>query len=145
MAAPAFQEHLSSLARGLPDLERQISRIHAGHCSIKAFKSVLQAFRKTAETFDALLDTSRSFRSTLISELLRSAPEICAALDEVDAMFTGEGSDLTPHEGQDELFDGAVEEVRAAEAALISELEAAQKLLKCAPELPRANSPAICR
>lgn len=134
METSAFGKLLNDLAKGLPDLERQISRIHAGHCSIKVFKSVLDAFRKTAETFDSFKTISQGFKNPLIAKLLASSPDVVEALDEVEEMFTGEGSELTPHEGHDELFDEAVAEVRQAEADLDEELDAARKLLKCVSE-----------
>lgn len=40
---PTFEADFGKLAKGLPDLERIVSRIHAKNCRIKDFLKVLQA------------------------------------------------------------------------------------------------------
>jgi len=40
---PTFEADFGKLAKGLPDLERIVSRIHAKNCKIKDFLKVLQA------------------------------------------------------------------------------------------------------
>ena len=37
MDNPAFEEEFTALAKGLPDLERIVSRIHAKNCKVKDF------------------------------------------------------------------------------------------------------------
>lgn len=41
MDNPTFEDEFTSLAKGLPDLERLVSRIHAGSCKPKDFLKVL--------------------------------------------------------------------------------------------------------
>ena len=41
MNNPAFEEEFTALAKGLPDLERIVSRIHAKSCKIKDFLHAL--------------------------------------------------------------------------------------------------------
>jgi DNA mismatch repair ATPase MutS len=41
MNNPAFEEEFTALAKGLPDLERIVSRIHAKNCKIKVFLHAL--------------------------------------------------------------------------------------------------------
>jgi len=41
MNNPAFEEEFTALVKGLPDLERIVSRIHAKNCKIKDFLHAL--------------------------------------------------------------------------------------------------------
>ena len=41
---PTFEADFTRLAKGLPDLERIISRIHAKNCKVKDFLKVLEVF-----------------------------------------------------------------------------------------------------
>ena len=45
MAYVDVQEMIATNFRALPDLERLISRIHAGNCKVKEFLVVLEAFK----------------------------------------------------------------------------------------------------
>lgn len=38
---PTFEKKFTSIAKGLPDLERIVSRIHAKNCKVKDFLKVL--------------------------------------------------------------------------------------------------------
>lgn len=38
---PAFEDEFTQVAKGLPDLERIVSRIHAKNCKVKDFLKVL--------------------------------------------------------------------------------------------------------
>lgn len=38
---PTFEQQFTSIAKGLPDLERIVSRIHAKNCKVKDFLKVL--------------------------------------------------------------------------------------------------------
>ena len=41
LAHPTFESDFTSIAKGLPDLERVVSRIHAKNCKVKDFLKVL--------------------------------------------------------------------------------------------------------
>jgi len=41
MDNPTFEDDFTSLAKGLPDLERLVARIHAGSCKPKDFLKLL--------------------------------------------------------------------------------------------------------
>ena len=41
MNNPAFEEEFTALVKGLPDLERIVSRIHAKNCKVKDFLHAL--------------------------------------------------------------------------------------------------------
>lgn len=42
MRNPAFETEFMEIAKGLPDLERIVSRIHAKNCKVKDFLKVLK-------------------------------------------------------------------------------------------------------
>ena len=42
---PTFEGQFTSIAKGLPDLERIVSRIHAKNCKVKDFLKVLKVRR----------------------------------------------------------------------------------------------------
>lgn len=42
MRYPAFETEFMEIAKGLPDLERIVSRIHAKNCKVKDFLKVLK-------------------------------------------------------------------------------------------------------
>ena len=42
---PTFEQQFTSIAKGLPDLERIVSRIHAKNCKVKDFLKVLAVSR----------------------------------------------------------------------------------------------------
>lgn len=46
IAHPNFESEFSNLAKGTPDLERIISRIHAKSCKVKDFLKVLSVSRR---------------------------------------------------------------------------------------------------
>lgn len=41
MSHPTFEASFSDIVKGLPDLERIVSRIHAKNCKVKDFLKVL--------------------------------------------------------------------------------------------------------
>lgn len=51
MDNPAFEDDFTSLAKGLPDLERLVARIHAGSCKPKDFLKVLAVSARCPSRF----------------------------------------------------------------------------------------------
>ena len=49
MDHPTFEADFVDVAKGLPDLERIVSRIHAKSCKVKDFLAVLTVGRMTSE------------------------------------------------------------------------------------------------
>lgn len=45
MSHPTFEGEFMEVAKGLPDLERIVSRIHAKNCKVKDFLKVLKVMR----------------------------------------------------------------------------------------------------
>ena len=104
MDNPTFEASFTSLAKGLPDLERIVARIHAGSCKAKDFLNVLgvsvhsldldrsltlpQHFRVLSDGLSTLATASEGFASRSILGLLRSAPDLEPYLDNVEGLFT---------------------------------------------------------
>ncbi|KAI0367675.1 DNA mismatch repair protein Msh6 [Pilatotrama ljubarskyi] len=127
---PTFEQDFTAIAKGLPDLERIVSRIHAKNCKVKDFIKVLTAFKNLSRGLSALADTADSFASKSIPGLLRSAPDLTPNLKHIKAMFKPpeEGSDeLVPEDGKDEVYDGIMEEINGLEEELKSELKQLRK------------------
>jgi DNA mismatch repair protein MSH6 len=105
MDHPTFESDFNDVAKGLPDLERIVSRIHANNCRVKDFLKVLdvspvnhtlmkhiayryaQAFKRLSKGLGSLADTADGFKSKTILGLLRSAPDLWPHIKHVRAMF----------------------------------------------------------
>ncbi|KAA1083414.1 DNA mismatch repair protein msh6 [Puccinia graminis f. sp. tritici] len=131
MNNPSFEEKFSTLS-GLPDLERLISRVHAGACTVPNFLKVLKAFEKICSTIQELRQLIDETPAMLLKELMDALPDTDKLLQNLEDMFTlnDDRRELLPLEGKDESYDMALEEEREAEKALKAELKAAKKLLK---------------
>jgi DNA mismatch repair protein MSH6 len=131
MNNPSFEEKFSTLS-GLPDLERLISRVHAGACTVPNFLKVLKAFEKICSTIQELRQLIDETPAMLLKELMDALPDTEKLLQNLEDMFTlnDDRRELLPLEGKDESYDMALEEEREAEKALKAELKAAKKLLK---------------
>ncbi|KAJ3415706.1 DNA mismatch repair protein msh6 [Chytridiales sp. JEL 0842] len=108
-----LQDILGSCLTSMPDLERVISRIHAGTCRVKDFIIALAAFDKLFTTIEDL----QSFADNVKSKRLRALLEkgfpgelkdqltfFKNAFDHRDAMESGV---IVAHTGYDEVFDEA--------------------------------------
>ncbi|EKM76737.1 hypothetical protein AGABI1DRAFT_78171 [Agaricus bisporus var. burnettii JB137-S8] len=132
MNHPTFEADFVEIAKGLPDLERIVSRIHANNCKIKDFLKVLASFRKLSRGLNKLADESEDFKSKTILGLLRGAPDLIPHVKHIEEMFqrpdpSGKASDeLLPQKGKDEEYDAIVAEINGVEGKLeeaLSELE----------------------
>ena len=103
MNHPTFEGEFMEVAKGLPDLERIVSRIHAKNCKVKDFLKVLkvilstvtmspdltprQSFAALSRGLSKLADASETFESKTILGLLRSAPELLPHIKNVESRF----------------------------------------------------------
>lgn len=87
MSDPEFSGRFNRIAKDVPDLERLISRIHAGRCKQGDFLKVLNAFKKLNIGFGQLSSIAQSFSSSSVSSLLRGAPDMTSNLDHIQSMF----------------------------------------------------------
>ncbi|KAI9335459.1 putative DNA mismatch repair protein Msh6 [Obelidium mucronatum] len=124
-----FQDDVMTCFRKLPDLERIISRIHAGTSRVKDFMLVLKGFTDIFNFMVDVQDTIKSFKSKRLvqllsndgSETLRAALKFFEeAFDQTDGLNTTE---IIANEGYDDVYDAAA----AALEAIAEEFEAFRK------------------
>jgi DNA mismatch repair protein MSH6 len=87
MNHPTFSERFHKIAKNIPDLERLISRIHAGRCKQSDFLKVMSAFKKLNAGFSDLASLAKSFNSSSVDALLRGAPDMSANLKHILSMY----------------------------------------------------------
>ncbi|KAJ9114202.1 hypothetical protein QFC20_001718 [Naganishia adeliensis] len=130
MTDPEFSGRFNRIAKDVPDLERLISRIHAGRCKQGDFLKVLNAFKKVNSGFGQLSSIAKSFSSSSGSSLLRGAPDMTANLDHIQSMFELVDNDILPTPGASEECDEAAAAVEQAESELEDVLEEYKTQLK---------------
>ncbi|KAF5310782.1 hypothetical protein D9619_007990 [Psilocybe cf. subviscida] len=130
---PTFEATFASVAKGIPDLERIVSRIHAKTCKVKDFLKVLKAFEQLSKGMVKLADEAEDFKSKTIAGLLRGAPDLMPNLRNVQSMFQPTSDEkvdeLVPRDGKDERYDEIQEEIRDLEKSLKGELKKFEKQL----------------
>ncbi|KAG6841043.1 hypothetical protein C0991_002351 [Blastosporella zonata] len=130
-----FEAKFTELAKGLPDLERIVSRIHAKNCKVRDFIKVLDAFRKLSIGLSQLGDTSESFNSKTIFGLLRSAPDLLPNIKNIESLYvkplSEKDDELIPREGKDEAYDEIMAEITSLEEELDNDLTKLEKKLSC--------------
>ncbi|KII87843.1 hypothetical protein PLICRDRAFT_176607 [Plicaturopsis crispa FD-325 SS-3] len=136
MNHPTFEADFANVAKGLPDLERIVSRIHAKNCKVKDFLKVLKAFGKLSNGIKTLATTSEDFKSKTILGLLRSAPDLSPNIKHVQAMYLehdddAKGDELLPRDGKDKAYDDIMEEIHELEKELDGELKKMKNKLGC--------------
>ncbi|KAJ3722105.1 muts domain V-domain-containing protein [Lentinula guzmanii] len=133
MDHPTFESAFTEAAKGLPDLERVVSRIHARNCKVKDFLKVLNAFKKLSRAFTDLANASESFKSKTVLGLLRSAPDLIKHIKNIESLFekpsSDKGDELVPRDGKDEAYDEVMAEIQELEQGLDSALEKFEKTL----------------
>ncbi|PCH35419.1 DNA mismatch repair protein Msh6 [Wolfiporia cocos MD-104 SS10] len=131
---PTFEQEFTKVAKGLPDLERIVSRIHANNCRVKDFLKILTAFKSLSTGLSELADTAEHFESKTILGLLRSAPNLLPNIKHVRTMFKTpdeNAEELLPEDGKDAVYDEIMEEIGGLEGELDAELEQLELKLKC--------------
>ncbi|KAJ3266034.1 DNA mismatch repair protein msh6 [Chytriomyces hyalinus] len=118
-----LQDTLTSCLRGLPDLERIISRIHAGTSRVKDFMEVLHGF---AAIFNMMVDVDSlnlNLKSKRLAKLLvpnghqslaKELKFFNEAFDQSDGLNT---TDIIANTGYDTVYDEAAEKLEAVEQA----------------------------
>ncbi|KAN0131698.1 DNA mismatch repair protein Msh6 [Lactarius tabidus] len=134
MNHPTFEGEFMEVAKGLPDLERIVSRIHARNCKVKDFLKVLKSFAVLSKGLSKLADASETFESKTILGLLRSAPDLFPHIKNVESRFERpekDNDDLLPIEGKDEAYDEIAEEIGGLEEELEKSLKKLEKQAGC--------------
>ncbi|KAF8155583.1 muts domain V-domain-containing protein [Crassisporium funariophilum] len=124
---PEFEAAFDGVAKGVPDLERIVARVHARSCKVKDFLRLLGAFKKLSRGMTKMADEAESFKSKTIFGLLRGAPDLLPNIKHVESMFKpvteDEADELIPQKGKDETFDEVVDEIKGLEKNLEGELK----------------------
>jgi DNA mismatch repair protein MSH6 len=130
---PDVTESFTASLGKLPDLERLISRIHAGRCKAQDFLNVLEGFEQIEYTFELLKQFSEG--DTVIQQLVSSMPDLSSVLEDWKTAFDrktarSEGV-LVPAPGIEEDFDDSQEEISTCEANLNRLLKKARTDCNC--------------
>ena len=119
------------LAR-LPDLERIISRIHAGSCKAQEFARVLESFEQIDYTMSLLAKFGSG--EGVIGHLISSMPDLKEPLTHWKTAFDHKKAKdaglLIPEPGVEEDFDSSQERIEKCLQDLNDYLVSSQKLLK---------------
>ena len=116
-----FQEQFVKMSKGLLDLERVLSRIHAGSCKSSIFIKALSSLKSLDKLFKTLLLSTSSLRAPLLLDLLKKAPSnILDKVQAVEEMYTEDEGRLIPAEGGDEEYDNNATEIESIEGQLTS-------------------------
>ncbi|KAL7412649.1 muts domain V-domain-containing protein [Mrakia frigida] len=120
MQHPNFEDVFRKLCKGLPDLERQVSRIHAKSIKISDFMKVINSFDDVHRGFEKLADIAESFESKSIGALLKSAPDLTSYLENIRSLFKydKEEGTLLPVRGADEDYETIMQEIKEVEEEL---------------------------
>lgn len=129
IANPSLTEDFGKATKGAPDLERLLSRIHAGSCKPSQFAKVLSSLSKISKTFASLAKTSNSLKSSALKSLLAGVPDLSDHLDAVREIYEEDEGMLVPKDGADEAFDQTGESIEEVETELQATLQKYRKEL----------------
>ncbi|KAJ9640182.1 DNA mismatch repair protein msh6 [Knufia peltigerae] len=115
------RDRFTSQMSKMPDLERLISRVHAGACRVQDFVSVLEGFEQIDHTMSLLRDGSGRPQDAegVIGQLISAMPDLESRLkywtDAFDRSKAKETGVLVPERGFEEDFDNShdlIEEIQ---------------------------------
>lgn len=130
---PSIREQFASQLLKMPDLERLISRIHAGACKPEDFVRVLEGFEQIEYTMSLL----ESFKggSGIVDQLVSSMPNLDEPLgfwkEAFDRRRAREEKLLIPERGIEEDFDESLDRMDEIKGQLKELLDAKKVELKC--------------
>jgi len=112
-ADPVVRDRFSSQLSKMPDLERLISRVHAGNCKAQDFLRVLEGFEQIEYTMGLLKDLGSG--EGVIGQLVASMPDLGPLLEYWKTAFdrrkAKEEGILVPEPGVEEDFDASQERI----------------------------------
>lgn len=125
-ADTSVRDQFTSSLTKMPDLERLISRIHAGACKAQDFVRVLEGFEQIEYTMGLLEETGSG--EGVIGLLISSMPDLASALNPWKIAFdrtkANKNGILVPELGVEEDFDESqkrIEEIMAELESLLQE------------------------
>ncbi|PSN60696.1 DNA mismatch repair protein Msh6 [Corynespora cassiicola Philippines] len=129
----------------LPDLERLISRVHAGRCKAQDFLKVLEGFEQIDYTVTLLKQFGEG--EGVIGQLISSMPDLASTLQKWESAFDRDIAKkegiLVPAPGVEEDFDQSQEEIDSCLANLDQLLKKARKDLGSSAIVFRDNGKEI--
>ncbi|KAJ4397706.1 DNA mismatch repair protein msh6 [Gnomoniopsis smithogilvyi] len=132
-ADPKVREQFSSELTKMPDLERLISRIHAGACKPEDFVRVLDGFEQIDYTMSLMSSFGQG--NSLIDKLVASMPNLQEPLNFWKTAFdrnkAREEKLLIPERGIEEDFDTSVDNIKDIKNNLDALLDDQMDALKC--------------
>lgn len=132
-ADPKVREQLASELTKMPDLERLISRIHAGVCKPEDFVRVLDGFEQIDYTMTLMSSFGQG--NSLIDKLVASMPNLSEPLDfwktAFDRTRARDEKLLIPERGIEEDFDTSVDNIKDIKDNLDALLADQMSALKC--------------
>ncbi|KAL2003812.1 hypothetical protein VTN02DRAFT_2166 [Thermoascus thermophilus] len=112
-ADPTVRDRFSSQLTKMPDLERLISRVHAGSCKAQDFLRVLEGFEQIEYTISLLKDMGSG--EGVIGQLVASMPDLAPLLEYWKTAFdrnkAKDDGILVPEPGVEEDFDASQERI----------------------------------
>ncbi|KAL8946473.1 MAG: hypothetical protein Q9222_007134, partial [Ikaeria aurantiellina] len=139
------RDRFTSQLSKLPDLERLISRIHAGSCKAADFVRVLDGFEQIEYTMSLL--TKFGTGEGVIGQLISSMPDLKASLarwkDAFDRAKAREDGILVPEHGVEEDFDASQDRIELILANLDKLLQKTRKDLGSSAIVYRDNGKEI--
>ncbi|KAH6615735.1 muts domain V-domain-containing protein [Chaetomium sp. MPI-SDFR-AT-0129] len=127
-----LQQFSSQMAK-MPDLERLISRIHAGACRPEDFVRVLEGFEQIDYTMGLL--SAFGGGNGLVDKLIASMPNLKEPLGYWETAFdrtkARDGKQLIPERGIEEDFDNSQDELERIKGELHDLLNKQKSALKC--------------
>ncbi|KAK0611650.1 muts domain V-domain-containing protein [Immersiella caudata] len=129
----SIREKFSSQMTKMPDLERLISRIHAGACRPEDFVRVLEGFEQIDYTMNLL--SAFGGGNGLVDRLLAAMPNLKDPLGYWETAFdrkrAKEDKLLIPERGIEEEFDNSQDTIDRIKSELNSLLDEQKAALKC--------------
>ena len=139
------RDRFSSQLTKMPDLERLISRIHAGRCKAQDFLRVLEGFEQIDYTMSMLKDVGSG--DGVIGQLIASMPELGSLLKYWETAFDRKTAKddgiLVPEPGVEEDFDSSKQEIDGIEKELQDLLKVVRRQLGSTAIVYRDNGKEI--
>ncbi|KAL8801615.1 MAG: hypothetical protein Q9182_004345 [Xanthomendoza sp. 2 TL-2023] len=144
-ADSTVRDRFTSQLSKLPDLERLISRIHAGNCKAADFVRVLDGFEQIEYTMSLLGKFGND--EGVIGQLISSMPNLKETLiqwkEAFDRSKARDDGILVPEQGVEEDFDASQERIESILANLDKLLYKTRKDLGCSTIVYRDNGKEI--
>ncbi|KAL9611882.1 MAG: hypothetical protein Q9167_003496 [Letrouitia subvulpina] len=144
-ADTTVRDRFTSQLTKMPDLERMISRIHAGSCKAQDFVRVLEGFEQIEYTMSLL--TQFGSGEGVIGQLISAMPDLKGILEPWKIAFdhgkAKEDGILVPERDVEEDFDASQDHIESVLANLDKLLQKTRKELGCSSIVYRDNGKEI--